>query len=84
MPTAPVVALICDDRLYVKILPASRELESQCEQGDPYPGAKPHYVVDEGQLSTLPNLPAILVAIAKARTGKKRPARPHKTLQKRE
>ena len=28
-----VVALICDDRLYVKILPASKELEPICEKG---------------------------------------------------
>ena len=63
-----VVALICDDRLYVKILPASRELETQCEQGAPFPGAKPHYLIDEGQLSTLPNLPAI----AKGRLTKKK------------
>ena len=59
-----VVALVCDDRLYVKILPASLELERQCEKGEPYPGAKPHYLVDEGQLTTIENLPAILAAIA--------------------
>lgn len=59
-----VVALVCDDLLYVKILPASRELERQCEQGGPYPGAKPHYIVEEGQLATLENLPAILGAVA--------------------
>jgi TfoX/Sxy family transcriptional regulator of competence genes len=65
-----VVALICDDRLYVKILPASLELEAQCEQGAPYPGAKLHYLVGEGQLSTLPDLPAILLDIAKSRVMK--------------
>lgn len=59
-----VVALICDDRLYVKILPASRELEPLCEKGEPYPGARPHYIVEEVQLSTIPTLPAILYAIA--------------------
>ena len=58
-----VVALICDDRLYVKILPASAELEDLCEKGRPYPGAKPHYLVEEGQLSTLPNLAGILFSI---------------------
>jgi hypothetical protein len=58
-----VAALICDDRLYVKILPASGELEQLCEKGEPYPGARPHYLVEEGQLSTILNLPAILVAI---------------------
>ena len=60
-----VVALICDDLLYVKILPASSALEDQCEKGEPYPCAKPHYLVEEGQLSTLLHLPAILFAIAK-------------------
>jgi DNA transformation protein len=76
-----VVALVCDDRLYVKILPASSELENQCEKGEPYPGAKPHYLIDEGQLSTLPRLPAILLAIAKSRASKKKSGR--KTAKKR-
>lgn len=59
-----VVALVCDNLLYVKILPASRELERLCEKGEPYPGAKPHYVVEEGQLSTIVRLPAILGDLA--------------------
>jgi hypothetical protein len=58
------VALICDDRLYVKMTPASGELERLCEQGPPYPGAQSHYIVDEGQLSTLERLPSILFAVA--------------------
>jgi TfoX/Sxy family transcriptional regulator of competence genes len=61
-----VVALVCDDRLYVKILPASQALEPLCEKGEPFRGAKPHYLVDEGQLATLDNLPAILSNIAKS------------------
>ena len=59
-----VVALICDDRLYVKILPASAELETECEKGEPYKGAKPHYIVDEAQLSRMDRLPFILFAVA--------------------
>jgi len=59
-----VVALICDDLLHVKILPASQALEGLCEKGSPYPNAKAHYVVEEGQLSTLTDLPLILGAIA--------------------
>jgi TfoX/Sxy family transcriptional regulator of competence genes len=71
-----VVALICDDRMYVKILPASDELARKCEQGPPYPGAKPHYIVDEGQFSTLHNLPDILFAVAQSSPAKKKkPAR---------
>jgi len=66
-----VVGLVCDDLLYVKILPASNVLERQCEKGDPYPGAKPHYIVEEGQLSTIESLPAILCAVAEAISQKK-------------
>ena len=66
-----VVALVCDDLLYVKILPASKDLECACEIGEPYPGAKPHYLVEEGQLSTMEDLPAILCAIAAASPDKK-------------
>ena len=65
-----VVALICDDRLYVKMLPASRALESLCEKGEPYPGATLHYIVDEGQLSTLPTLADILFDVAASRAGR--------------
>ena len=41
-----VVALVCDDLLFVKILPASSELERQCEKGEPYPGANPPTSID--------------------------------------
>lgn len=61
-----VVALVCDDQLYVKVAPASEALEDLCEKGPPYPGAKPHYIVDEEQLSTIENLPDILLAIAES------------------
>ncbi|MEY4386244.1 MAG: hypothetical protein RLY20_1527 [Verrucomicrobiota bacterium] len=66
-----VVGLVCDDLLYVKIVPASTALAKLCEQGQPYPGAKQHYLVEEGQLSTIVELPAILGAIAKAIPAKK-------------
>jgi DNA transformation protein and related proteins len=70
-----VVALVCDDLLYVKILPASKGLERLCEKGEPYPGAKPHYLVEEGQLSTIDSLPAILCALAEAIPEKKSQAK---------
>ena len=70
-----VVALICDDLLFVKILPANRELEPLCEKGEPYPGARPHYIVEEGQLSTLQTLPRILCAIAESLPEKKKRTR---------
>lgn len=69
------VGFICDNLLYVKILPASRDLEPLCEKAPAYPGSKPYYLIEETQLSTLPNLPAILFAIAKAIPAKKKKAR---------
>jgi TfoX/Sxy family transcriptional regulator of competence genes len=65
------VALVCDDLLYVKILPASAALEDLCETDAPYPGAKPHYVVTEDQLSEIDALPRILCAVAAALPAKK-------------
>lgn len=68
-----VVALVCNDQLYVKVLPASSELEDVCDKDLPYPAAKPHYLVEESHLSTIPRLPEILRAIARTR-----PAKPKK------
>jgi TfoX/Sxy family transcriptional regulator of competence genes len=67
-----VVALVCDDQLYVKILPASADLEKLCEKDSPYPGAKAHYLVEEHMLSELQDLPDILFAIAKSLPIKKK------------
>lgn len=61
-----VVALVCDDTLYVKITPQSVELEPLCDKDEPYPGAKPYYVIEENQLSTISHLPDILLDTAKA------------------
>ena len=77
--TGKVVGLVCDDLLYVKILPASAELERLCEKGEPYPGAKAHYVVEEGQLSTIETLPGILGAIADSIPVKKKKAKRKRT-----
>jgi len=67
-----VVALICDNLLYVKIRPASISLESECEKDTPYHGAKLHYVISEEQLSSLTQLPSILFALAQSLPIKKR------------
>jgi TfoX/Sxy family transcriptional regulator of competence genes len=67
-----VVALVCDDQLFVKILPASGALEAICEKSPPYPGAKPHYVVEEDQISRMEDLPGILFDIAKSLPDNKR------------
>ena len=66
-----VVGLVCDDLLYVKIVPASKALESLCEKDHPYPGARPHYLVEESQISTIHNLAQILSDIAHSVPAKK-------------
>lgn len=65
-----VVALICDDRLYVKIAPATAAL-GECEKGPPYPGAKAHYIVDEGMLVRMVELPEMLLRLAEGLPVKK-------------
>lgn len=66
-----VVALVCNDLLYVKMMPESESLQPSCDVGEPYPGAKPYYVVSESSLSHLTALPRILIAMAAALPTKK-------------
>lgn len=61
-----VVALVCDDRLYVKVHAATDALAEECELAPPYPGAKDHYVLDEGQWMARRDLPRMLAGLAKA------------------
>lgn len=51
-----MVALACDDQLFLKDLPACREAYPTAELAPPYTGAKPHLIVadpeDRGKLSS--------------------------------
>lgn len=76
------VAFVCDDTLYVKIVPASEALAHVCEQGEAYPGSKPYYVVAEDQLDTIEDLPEILFDIAATIPAKKQ-AKPRLGVAKR-
>ena len=42
-----VFALVCDDQLFVKPTPAGRLLVGEPNLAPPYPGAKPHFMVNE-------------------------------------
>jgi TfoX/Sxy family transcriptional regulator of competence genes len=42
-----VVALVCDNQLFVKLTDAARKLLNHIIEGQPYPGAKPWVVADE-------------------------------------
>ncbi len=62
--------LLCDNTVYVKILPVLEELLSENEVGTPYDGAKPHYVLDADnaeQLCAVVNILEPLTALPKRR-----------------
>ena len=40
------ILLVCDNTVYVKILPCLDRLLVDAEKGTPYKGAKEHYIVD--------------------------------------
>lgn len=40
------VLLVCDDTVFVKILPELETLMQNAEKGFPYDGAKEHYILD--------------------------------------
>lgn len=41
-----VVGLICDDQLFLKDRPESRAILPEAATGTPYPGAKPHLLIE--------------------------------------
>jgi DNA transformation protein and related proteins len=42
-----VVALVCDDTLYLKVTEKGETLLNHAQKGQPYPNAKPALIVDE-------------------------------------
>lgn len=60
------VAFICDDQLFVKIMPASAALEGRCERAQAYPGSKDHYLVPEELITGESRLAGMLLRIGEA------------------
>ncbi|HMQ75129.1 MAG TPA: TfoX/Sxy family protein [Flavobacteriales bacterium] len=60
------VAFICDDQLFVKIMPESDALEGRCERAPAYPGSKPYYLVPEELITGDRTLPGLLLRIGDA------------------
>ena len=60
------VAFICDDQLYVKILPESGALENRCERAPAYPGSKDYYLVPEDMITGNSELPELLLLVGSA------------------
>jgi TfoX/Sxy family transcriptional regulator of competence genes len=81
-----VVALICDDQLFVKPTPGGRAFIGDAVEAPPYPGAKTHFLIEDGLDErgwlteliriTARELPAPKPkkAAAKARRGRRDPA----------
>jgi len=44
---AKVVALVCDDRLFVRPTAAGRAFVGQPVEAPPYPSAKPHFLIED-------------------------------------
>lgn len=42
-----VIALVCDDRLFVKPTPGGRAVIGEPSESPPYPGAKPHFLIED-------------------------------------
>jgi hypothetical protein len=42
-----MIALVCDDRLYIKPTDAGRKLLAAPREGAPYPKARPHLLIGE-------------------------------------
>ena len=42
-----VVALVCDDRLFVKPTPDGRGFVGEAVEAPPYPSAKPHFLIED-------------------------------------
>ncbi len=42
-----VVALVCDNQLFIKPTVAGRTLIGSPQEAPPYPGAKPHFLIDD-------------------------------------
>lgn len=61
-----MVALICDDRLFIKPTAPGLALLGEHEAGPPYPGAKDHPIVDEEKWEDADFLSELFVATADA------------------
>lgn len=70
-----VVALVCDDRLFVKPTLGGRALMGITKEAPPYPGAKPYFLIEEmlddrAQLSALIRMTADELPAPKAKRAK--------------
>jgi TfoX/Sxy family transcriptional regulator of competence genes len=72
-----MVALVCDDALFVKPTPGGKAFVGDCAEGSPYPGAKPCFIIsgekwdDRDWLSQLIGITAFQLPAPKKKAPKK-------------
>lgn len=70
------ILLVCDNTVFVKILPCLKELMADADRGYPYNGAREHYILDIEDRNLTMAVIATLLPVTplpkpkKARTGK--------------
>jgi TfoX/Sxy family transcriptional regulator of competence genes len=72
-----IVALFCDDRLFVKPTPAGRAFARSVAEAPPYPGAKPYLAIDE-RMEDREWLTALIRATASALPAPRKTATPRR------
>lgn len=77
-----VVALVCDNQLFLKPTAAGKALLDQVKEAPPYPGAKPYYLVD-AQLDDADAVAAIVRATADALPAPKLKPKPRAAAKRR-
>jgi DNA transformation protein len=77
-----VVALVCDDQLFLKITPPGKALVgARYQEGEAYPGAKPSMLIDADELDDADRL-CELVRVTAAALPAPKPKKPKKTQKK--
>jgi DNA transformation protein and related proteins len=71
-----VIALVCDNQLFIKPTASGRSMISEVVEASPYPGAKPHFLIgeqldDREWMSKLIQLTASEVPLPKPKKPKK-------------
>ncbi len=59
------VLLVCDNTVYVKILPVLDRLMENADKGSPYDGAKEHYILDIEDRGLVAEVIAALLPVVK-------------------
>lgn len=66
------VLCVCDDTVYVKMLPEVREKMKEAEVGHPYDGAKEHYILDIDDADFSKEIVSVLEAVTPVPKPKKK------------